>query len=115
VERIVLKLRETAQEHFRLAKTSVQEPASAIAALNISSFRAISEQGAKKPVVTNKEIKPGGKKKRYVPPAVSKMTLEQAKEFLLARSKGNGEPAEDLLESLHRERREKAKPATKTS
>jgi len=49
------------------------------------------------------------RKKKYSPPTVSQLTLDQAKDFVRERSNGNGEQPEDLLEALRRERREKAK------
>jgi len=55
------------------------------------------------------------RKRKYLPPKVSQLTLDQAQDFVRERSNGNGEHAEDLLESLRRERREKAKQSRKTS
>ena len=55
------------------------------------------------------------RKKKYSPPTVSQLTLEQAKDFVRERSNGNGEQPEDLLESLRSEQREKGTLSRKTS
>ena len=55
------------------------------------------------------------RKRKYSPPAVSQLTLDQAKDFVRERSNGNGEHAEDLLESLRCEQSEKSKQSRKTS
>jgi hypothetical protein len=40
------------------------------------------------------------KKRPYIPPSVSKRTLEQAKEFVVSHIKGNEQKATDLIESM---------------
>jgi hypothetical protein len=44
-----------------------------------------------------------GKKKPYSPPAVTKLTLEQAKQFVADRTNCSDQEAADILESLRRE------------
>jgi hypothetical protein len=56
-----------------------------------------------------------GKKKAYLPPAVTKLTQEQAKQFVAGRAHCSGQEAEDLLESLLREQRRKEKEKKETS
>jgi hypothetical protein len=53
-----------------------------------------------------------GKKKVYFPPAATKLTQEQARQFVAGRADCSDQEAEDLLESLLRERRRKEKKET---
>jgi hypothetical protein len=50
-----------------------------------------------------------GKKKPYCPPAVTKLTREQAKQFVADRTNCSDQEAADFLESLRREQRQNEK------
>lgn len=49
------------------------------------------------------------KKRRYAPPAATRVTLHEAKEFVADRANWSDQEATDLLESLRRELRQSEK------
>ena len=55
-----------------------------------------------------KKETPGNTKKRpYLPPTITKLNLEQAKQFVSGHAQCNDQQAMDLLDSLRREQQQK--------
>ena len=52
---------------------------------------------------------PGNKKKPYLPPTLTKLTPEQARQFVIDHASCSDQEALDLLESLRREQQQKEK------